>query len=332
MDMDTSAFFMEGLDPFSSTTDYLDLDSCFDTHHDMLMNYPMPTADDTTLDIRLSMQPTPPSSLDDEMSVFGEAMTRSPTQTSVDAFSHRSVHQDTTAEAPSSAGSNSALKLETAFANFANPNVINSNKSHFFNSKKTNPVSHRAKEELSDNRIFAPNPELSPPLSSTSPPPSPCNKRCSTSLIQQLASLSKTLSDNTHPSLDVILQIERDTSSFCRRILTCTTCIDNKSNHLLFSMVLEQLTRLFESISNEDTSERCSLQVGTFQVDDSCAKAEILKQLLLSRLTDFADILHQFSQTIDADRTDYNTNAAHEMLSDIHHRLDTLRAIIDHWD
>lgn len=329
MNIDTTASFMEGLDPFSSTTDYLDLDSCFDMQHDILMNYAMPT-DESGHHIR-PMQPTPPSSIDDEMSFFGETIAKSPTQISADPHPNRSLHQHGPTKARSSS-SNSAIKVETACADFANPYVSQSNGSHSFPSKTINPVSQRAKEELSDIPMFRLNPELSPPLSANGPNSKPCNKRCSTTLIQQLASLSKTLSDNAHPSLDVILQVERDTSTFCRRILTCATCMDEKSNHLLFSMVVEQITRLFETVSDESISERCSLLVGNFQVDDSSAKAEILKHLLQSRLTKFDGMLKGFSHVIDDDLTDYNTNAAHEMLRDVHQRLDVLRGCIERWD
>ncbi len=332
MNMDTSTNFIEGLDPYSSTTDYLDMDSCFDMHHDMLMNYTLPTTDEPKHNIPSSMQPTPPSSIDDEVSVFGETMAMSPTQTSADYHSNPTLRQQCTLEAPRTSSGESALNVETPYTALANLNSSQTKIPLTFPSEYINPTSRRAKEELSDDRIFRPNPDFSPPLSAHSSTSNPCNKRCSTSLIQQLTSLSKTLSDSFHPSLDVILQVERDTSCLCRRILACATCINEKSNHLLISMVVEQITRLFETISDERTSERCNLLVGNFQVDDASAKAEILKRLLLSRMSNFGGMLKEFSHLIIEDLTDCNTRAADEMLRDVQQRLDTLRSLIEHWE
>lgn len=322
MNMDVSANFMDGLEPFPNTIDYLDLGSCFDTNHDMLMNYPMPLADD---DIRPSMQPTPPSSIDDEMSVFGEAMTRSPTQNTMDSSPIFNMHQQSPIK---------ALKTEAAHADFADLNSFPSNAA-YVKTQHINPISQRMKEELSNNPHFASTPSLSPSSSiSNSPPSSPCNKRCSTSLMQQLASLSSTVSDTPYPSIDTILSVDRDTSSLLHRLHTCKTCVSNRSNHLLFSMVVEQIIGLFETLPNSyqhTTSSNCSLQVGNFRVDDSSAKAEILKRLLLSRFTNLDTTINEFSQMIDDDGVDYNTKAAREMLGDVHQRLDVLRDAIERW-
>lgn len=322
MNMDMSANFMDGLEPFPNTTDYLDLGSCFDTHHDMLMNYPMPLADD---DIRPSMQPTPPSSIDDDTSVFGEAMTRSPTQNAMDSSPIYNIHQQSLIK---------EIKSEAAHADFADLTPFQ-NKAAYVKTEHINPISQRMKEELSNNPHFASTPSLSPSSSiNNSLPSSSCKKRCSTSLMQQLASLSSIVSDTPYPSIDTILSVDRDTSSLLSRLHTCNTCVSNKSNHLLFSMVVEQITRLFETLPNSyqnTNSSSCSLQVGNFRVDDSSAKAEILKRLLLSRFISLNTTINEFSQMIDDDGADYNTKAAREKLGDVHQRLDVLRDAIERW-
>lgn len=330
MNIDTSANFMEGLDPFSSSSDYLDLDSCFDMDHNMLMGYPMHTANDTPMEMKSSMQPTPPSSISDEMSVFGEAMTRSPTRKPVDMISNRSIHQQRNIKKTSSSTHFPALKLETPYSANTGLDDLQSNSFPSLNSRSVKLPTTR--NDLTNNHTFGPTPELSPPLSVKSPPGSPCSNHCSSTLIQQLASLSKHLSDNVRPSLDKILHVERDTSSFCRRILTCKPCIDNKSNLLLFSMVVDQIMRLFETVRDEGASERCSLLVGNFEVDDRSAKTEVLQRLLLSRLTDLGGMLEESSQTIDESSTDSNANAATEMLGSVRQRLDSLRGGIEAWD
>lgn len=97
-------------------------------------------------------------------------------------------------------------------------------------------------------------------------------------------------------------------------------------------MVVDQIMRLFETVRDEGASERCSLLVGNFEVDDRSAKTEVLQRLLLSRLTDLGGMLEESSQTIDESSTDSNANAATEMLGSVRQRLDSLRGGIEAWD
>jgi len=331
INLDSSASLIDGTDPFSNTPDYLDLDACFDAHHNMLMDCGMPKGDTPMLDLEPSMQPTPPSSTTAEMMVFGERMPENSDSIGMDTLlsQHTQCDQPGLNGSPASASNRNVpgLKIGTTFADYANQNVSGDN------GIAIHPSSHLSTGVRSNGQSFAPSPELTPPLTAQSPPSqNPCNKRCSSSLIQQLASLNQHLSDSSNPPLETVLQVEKDAHSLCRKIISCNPCIGNRSSYLLFSMVVEQVMRLLETIPDEGASESCSLLIGKFEIDHD-TKASFLKRYLLTRLSKFALMLKEFAQIVDDDDSeDYNSNAAKKMVRDVYQRLDLLRGIVDMWE
>ena len=326
MDLDNPVSVMDGTDPYLTTAEYLDLDAYFDSHHNVLMDCTMSKGEAPMLDLGQSMQPTPPSSTIAEMTTFGETSPKSSDTYGMNTLlsQHTAPDQPGTNGSPAFTSTSNipGLKLETS-----SYDDLGAFRSHALGIQQS-PTSVRQ-----SSQIFGPSPELTPPPSAQSPrSQSPCNKRCSSSLIQQLASLNQHLSESTHPSVDTVLQVEKDALALCRRIISCNPCIGNRSSYLLFSMVVEQVMRLLETIPDRAPSESCSLLIGTFEIDND-TKTSFLKRYLLGRLSKFTSMLKEFARTIDEDEAeDYNSNAAKDMLRDVFGRLDLLKGIIEMWD
>ena len=83
------------------------------------------------------------------------------------------------------------------------------------------------------------------PFSSSASSP-PCISDCYRCLSQQLAGLNNCMNDEVGPSVDTILQLERNMQSLSQRLLHCPTCLDNPSSLLLLSIIVDQVVRLLE--------------------------------------------------------------------------------------
>lgn len=310
LNIETPVSMIDGTEPFSSTTEYLDMDSFFDnSHHGMLMNGGM-SAMDESLDLGRSMQPTPPSSTTDMMD-FGEML-------SDDHFNdqhHRTLTNST--------NGSSGLGIST-YNDFPNLDASHHSHSHFSSSTALRQPPQLITNMNSTNHVFGPSPELTPPLSTKSPSPEPCTKRCSSSLIQKLASLNEHLSDTKTSTLDVILQVERDTCSFCRKILSCSTCNEDKSSYMLFSMVVEQVMRLLETIPDQNTPKSFTLNFGSFEFDEE-TKAAFMKKYLSQRFSNFANMVEDFAQSAKG----CNSGATRETVRDVFRRLSVLRRNVE---
>ena len=330
MNFDNPGSLIDAIDPFSTTTDYLDLDLYFDNHHKSLMDCTMSEGDGPTLGLGSSMQPTPPSSATAEMMVFGETMLKdSDTHGMSTLLSQHPQHDHSSSHSStgsiSSGGKLTRLNLGTISSDCSNSSAFQSN------DLTIQPPSQLPNGLRQNSQMFVPTPELTPPPIDQSPQPfSPCNQRCSSSLIQRLATLNQVLSDSKSPPLDLVLQTEKDTYSLCRKIINCNPCMGNRSSFLLFSMVVEQVMRLLETVPDEGASDSCTLSVGSFEIDDD-TKSTFLKRYLLSRLGQVRSMLKEFKQTIDTDADDYNSNVAKDMASDVYSRLDVLKGAIERW-
>ena len=325
---ETHANMMDEGDPFSNVTDYLDMGTSFDSHHNFLTDYDMSNRDETTLDLGQAMQPTPPSSTTAEMMTCQDSMPEfaDPRGLNILLEQHAQPQSPATSDSPSSTSprSNSGLNLRSTSSNFADPNAPRSNSLAFHKYAQT------ATSMPSKNQKFVPNPELTPPLSADSPAAqNPCRQRCSSHLIQHLAFLENLL--EARPTLDVILQAEKASTSLCNRVINCTTCTDSKSCFLLFSMVIEHIMRLLETIPSGGTSNSCAMTLGSFEVDKD-TKTAFLKRYLFSRLGSFADVLREFGRLTDEDGEDeYNTGIMRDKVRDVHQRLESLRGNVELW-
>ena len=320
---------IDSMDPFSSSTDYLDYDLYFDNHHKSLMDCTISEGDGAALGLGQSMQPTPPSSTTAEMMVFGETMLKDSDSHGMSTLLSQHPQQDH----PSTHGSSGSISSSNiAQLNLGTTPPDRNHSDAFRNNELTiHPPSQLPSSLRSNGQIFVPTPELTPPPIDQSPQTfSPCTQRCSSSLIQQLATLNQVLSDGKNPSLDLVLRTEKETYSLCRKIINCSPCMGNRSSFLLFSMVVEQVMRLLETIPDEAASNACTVLVGSFEIDDD-TKASFLKRLLLSRLGHFRNMLREFKQTIDTDADDYNSNVAKDMAGDVYNRLDVLKGAIERW-
>ena len=352
MNLDQSNNLIDGADPFSNTLEYIDLETCLENHHNMFMDCSMSKGEGTFHGMGLSMQPTPPSSISAEMMNVDEAMpSKFDTDGNLLAWTteHAQLEQSNTISSPTSSSTDGVpgLKLETTDA---------ASGSGILKALRTNGLDISFQSRInkpSNTQAFAPSPELTPPPSAGNlPGRTPCEQRCSSALIKQLACLNQHLSDESITSLDTVLQVEKDAHSLCQKIVTCIPCITNKSSYLLFTMVLEQIIHLLEkSISqNAPSQESCALCIGAFEFDQD-TKRFLLKQYLLARMDRFGDLLNQFAQVIrngDGDveaedsisnksndigeaTPDYNFNVVKDILRDVYRRLDSLRAIIETW-
>ena len=317
---------LDGIDSYPSTTDCLDMGAYFDASHNLIMDSSTrPGTSSSVLDMGQPMQqPTPPSTSNLDTTTFGEAFPHNPNNSGFGPMlSQTSQHQRNASVTSTLNNSVSGLALGSAYPDLA-----------AMNTAQNTGICGRPPLQLStaNNPTCGPSPELTPPLSAQSPlSQGPCSNRCSSSLIRQLAVLNQHLSENSNPSLDTVLQTEKDAYALCKTVLGCSACIENKSSYLLFSMVVEQIMRLLETIPDEGASETCALLVGNFEVDRD-TKATFVKRYLLLRLHKFANMLKEFAGTIDQDANDYNSNAAKEMVSDVYQRLDLLRRVIGLWE
>ena len=319
----------DGMDPFSNTTDYLDLDKYFDNQHKAMMDCAMSEGVGVTLDLH-SMQLTPPSSVDTDTMMFGKSMPKTAEFFNTSTLLSQNAQEDqfstngsSTSTSPTSTG---GIDLGANSTDLVGYNASR------FNNLASHPATQIPTSIHSTNQAF-PSPELTPSFSAEdSPGRTSCSKRCSSSLIQQLASLNQILSEGSNPSLDVVLQVEKDAYSLCRRVISCKPCTNDRSSYLLFSMVTEQVMRLLETIPDEGgSSESCTLLIGKFAIDPD-TKASFLKQYLLSRLSRFASLLSEFARVIDDDDSgEYNSNASKDMVDDVYKRLNLLRGIIEMW-
>ena len=305
---------MDGADPFGNSGDFLDMDPCFETPHNGMAMNGAASGFDQSLDLGPAMQPTPPSSITADTMTFDDPFSN-------DDFQH---HRSMTASSSSTSG----IGLGVTYGDFTNLDPSLTTDTHLSSNLDLRQPPPLVTHLTSTNQVFAPSPELTPSMSAQSPSVNPCTKRCSSTLIQSLASLNEHLPDKGKSSLDVILQVERDTCSLCRQILSCKSCSDDKSNYLLFGMVIDQIVRLYEGLPEQCVSRSCRVNVGNFEVDQD-TKVTFLRKYFVQRIGHFAGILKEFAQGVDETAKDYNSNAAREILRDVYRRLDTLRTTIE---
>ena len=325
---ETHTAMMDEGDPFSNGTDYLDMGTSFDSHHNFLMDYDLSSREETMLDYGQSMQPTPPSSTTADMTVYQESMPEFADPRGLNIL----LEQYAQSQSPTSSGSPSPTSTrsvpgfnlrstESSFAESSNP------RNHGLNFRE---CPQKVANRSCNNRKFGPNPELTPPLSADSPAlQNTCRQRCSSLLIQHLAFLESLL--EARPSLDVILQAEKAATSLCNRVINCYSCTESKSCFLLFSMVIEHIMRLFETTPSGRLSDPCAMTLGSFEVDND-TKTAFLKRYLFSRLNRFADVLRDFRKLNDeGSENEYNDSTTADKVGDIYQRLESLRGNVEMW-
>ena len=309
MTLDTPISMMDSADPFGGNGDFLDMDPCFDSNHNGMMMHTGLSGLDQNMDLGPAMQPTPPSSISNE------------TMTLDDVLSPNRFHHDRTMTGSSSSTSGIGLGVTYGDFNIDPPQSSDIHLSSDMDLRQPPPL---VTNLSSTSQVFAPSPELTPSQPAQNPTIRRCTNRCSSTLIQKLACLNEHLSDKSNSSLDTILQVERDTCSLCRRILSCHPCSDDKSNYLLFGMVIDQVVKMLETIPEQTNHKSFTVNVGNFEVDQD-TKVNFLKKYLVQRIGELASILKDWAQTVDENAKDYNSNAAREMLRDVYRRLDVLR-------
>lgn len=330
MNLDNHTRVIDSGDPLSDLTDYLDMGASFESHHNMLMDCTMSSKDESMLDFGQSMQPTPPSSTTAETVAFGDSM---PEVSDVKGFDilldpEKQHEPPPQSYSPISTSTRNTPKVSpgTTGSSIGDLNAWPSHLPHFHN------LSQLATSMPLNSQALGPNPELTPPLSTDTPTAqNRCNRRCSSLLIQQLAVLEDLLG-HRNPSLDISLQVEKDALSLCERIMNCNSCTSNKSCSLLFSIVIEHVMRLLETIPRQETADSCTLSIGKFEVDID-TKATFVKSLLHSRLNSFANVLRNFANTVnDGDGDEYNISTTKEKIRDVYQRLESLKIRIELWE
>ena len=352
---DTNPSILDELDPFLNGQEFVDLEPSFSDQHGVQMTGPLSKADNAVLDLQQSMQSHPGSSNMASMFQLEDAMTRSLNQTfpaEQESTSNQMLHQERNTDV-SGAASTPALTSGTSYTDQMDFDMGPGDGWSFVGEEVVYPlVQSHQKSTRANNATFANSPGPSPALSAQSS----CSTNCYPSLIQQLAYMNEHFSEGFKPSLDVILQVERDTRSLRHRILGCKARFHNRSIFLLLAVVIEQVMRLLETIAHEeaDSSSRegtgnvgrtrydrgsgapsyvsqCTLLVGEFEVDDE-TKASFVKRHLLFRLHRFVNMLTDLGQLMNSDLKDINLKAAMDMLRDVFQRIELLRGVVELWE
>ncbi|KAL6713774.1 hypothetical protein ACLMJK_008266 [Lecanora helva] len=299
-------------DLFPSSTDYLDMGTSFDSHHNMLMS----SRDEMMLDFGPAMQPTPPLSATPEMMQFAEPIPELPESKGLNIFFDQNVQPSPPSSVSSSIPS---FNQGTMHPSLTQLNAPRSHPSILYSGQQLSSIPPKT-------QILGPTPELTPPLSANSSPApsSSCSQRCSSLLIQHFASLENLLEDPNR-SLDSVLEREQDAVSQCAKLVNCSACINSKRCSLLFAMVIEQIMRLLETIPSTGSSNACSLTLGHFEADGE-TKNTFLNRYLSTRLSDFAGVLKEFATMVaDGDEDDSSLSTSRDKVRVVYQRLETLK-------
>lgn len=199
-----------------------------------------------------------------------------------------------------------------------------------------------------------------------------CGAECYAALLQQLLYLHKCLPETARPSIDIILQAERDMRAHHARIFACRTCAANRSSLLLLVTVAERIVQMLDLIferrsllDNESSAARgaaargggggsayglaglaspggekhrtagysCPLPMQVGGVKvDRENKDPFLKQLLQLRLTRLAAVLRELQQASAARPSDCMYFASELFLGESLQRLEYLRGQIQIWE
>ena len=354
---DPNPSVLDELDPFLNGQDFADLEPSFSDQHGAHMAGLLSKADNAMLDLQQSMQPRPNSSNMANVYQLEDAMTRSLNQTfptERESTTNPIPHQERNADGPGVA-STPGLTSGTSYIDQMDFDMGPSDDWSYVGEEVVifPLIQNHQQGTRADNVSYANSPGPSP----AAPTQSSCNKNCYPSLIQQLAHLNEHLSEGFKPSLDVILQVERDTRSLRGKILDCKARFHNRSIFLLLAVVIEQVMRLLETIAHdegdssfrEDTNNvgrtrydrgsgapasyvsQCTLLVGEFEVDDE-TKASFIKRHLLFRLHRFVNMLTDLGQLMNNDLKDINLKTARDMLRDVFQRIELLRGVVELWE
>ncbi|EAW17762.1 uncharacterized protein NFIA_076950 [Aspergillus fischeri NRRL 181] len=209
-------------------------------------------------------------------------------------------------------------------------------------------------------------PPLSVDASNTSSESGDCRAKCYTALLQQLLFLRQSLPESTRPSIDVILQVESHERSLLDRVLSCATCLSNRSSVLLMSVITERVIQMLDWIIEEKTlldteSARSSrrtvsswtrtsqlppagnrtdgrpyvclipLHVGNTELDED-TKQYFLKQLILMRMKKLAAKVQDVRRTTSTRPGDCIYRAAELVFAESLQRLDYLRGQVQLWE
>jgi hypothetical protein len=187
-----------------------------------------------------------------------------------------------------------------------------------------------------------------------------CKQRCYACLTQQLMYLNERVPETYHPSIDLILAVEKETRSIKDKVFGCTACLSNRSTLLILCVILERVLDMIEKMSRSlhtpgkgrrargathvDGSWKrfqfnanvtcpalrtdCVLVIGNFEVEEEC-KAPFIKVLLQRRLGRFGSMLRDLEQAMEARLKDCNYRAAEGIVNDVYRRLESLRGMIE---
>ena len=353
---DTNPNILDELDPFLNGQEFEDLEPSFSDQHGVQMTGLLSKADNAVLDLQQSIQSHPDSSNMASIFRLEDAMTRSLNETfpaEQESTSNQILHQERNTDV-SGAASTPGLTSGTSYTDRMDFDMGPGDGWSFVGEEVEYPLAPSHQKSARANNITCAN--NSGPSSAVSAQSS-CSTNCYPSLIQQLAYMNEQFSEGFEPSLDVILQVERDTRSLRRKILECKARSHNRSLFLLLAVVIEQVMRLLETIAHEEanTSSRedtgsvgrtrydrgsgappsyvlhCTLLVGEFEVDDE-TKASFVKRHLLFRLHRFANMLTDLGELINTDLRDTNLKAAVDMLRDVFQRIELLRGVVELWE
>ncbi|KAH2016891.1 hypothetical protein KXW65_003199 [Aspergillus fumigatus] len=209
-------------------------------------------------------------------------------------------------------------------------------------------------------------PLLSVDASNTSSENGDCGAKCYTALLQQLLFLRQSLPESSRPSIDVILEVESHERRLLDRVLSCATCLSNRSSVLLMSVITERVIQMLDWIIEEktllDTESARSirrtasswtqtsqlppagnrtdgrpyvclvpLHVGSTELDED-TKQYFLKQLILMRMKKLAAKVQDVRRTTSTRRGDCIYRAAELVLAESLQRLDYLRGQVQMWE
>ena len=337
---------LEDLDPCLSGQDFADPEPPFGDRHGLQMTTLFPQVDSTMLDPQQLVHPLSTSSNMAGFFSSGKEMDRPlgqayPEESESGAapmmFQSRNSYGPGCASTP---GLTSGTSL-------TGPMCFPPNSGHGWSSGRGEDTSRHIQNIQTTASASNPFSLHSPRPSSTSSLPDCCRTNCYPSLSQQLSYLNEQLSESCKPGLDVILQVERDTRSLREKILGCKACFHNRSIFLLLTMVLEQVMRLLETITLDESDpfsadhmsngasppsmSQCVLVVGDYQTDDE-TRASFVKRHLQFRLNRFARVVVDLGKVMNEDLKDINLKAARDMLEDVFQRMELLRGVVELWE
>ncbi|KAA8651077.1 hypothetical protein EYZ11_010182 [Aspergillus tanneri] len=203
-------------------------------------------------------------------------------------------------------------------------------------------------------------PALDMGTSSSSSECGDCGARCYTILLRQLLFLRQSIPESNRPSIDVILQVERQVRTLLDRIVGCVSCLSNRSSVLLLSVITERVVQMLDWIIEEktllDTENarstrralgthalaagsgverkhvcRIPLRVGELLMDED-SKQYFLKHLILMRMKDLAAKMQDTRRTTATRPNDCIYRSADLVMVESLNRLDYLRGQVRLWE